>query len=314
MRLSALRPITAMLAREILMAIALLFGVSVVVFIVLSFAQGDPLSSVVASSGKPATDGGAAVTVRLYLAWIGQLLHGDLGYSARSGLPVVTELIQTGVYTIYLTMGAMALSLALAIPIAVYTTKRGSANPAGWWAVFLAYLLSALPSFWFGYIVIYIAIHGFGFFPLKSAGSSGDWNWLYFLLPVLVLGLCGCGLSEMVRFLKEELARVLGQDYIRTARAKGVSVWRHAFKEGFLLPVTEIVAARIPFILGGAIVVEQIFNWPGMGRLAWQAALDRDFPLIVGITLMAAVFVRLGSLLKQVIHIIANPRASKMDA
>lgn len=311
MRLSALRPVTAMLVRETLMAIALLLGVSVVVFIVLAFAQGNPLSSVVAPSGKPAADGGAAVTVRLYFAWIGQLLHGDFGYSARSGLPVVTELIQTGVYTICLTMGAMALCLAFAIPIAVYTAKRGSANPTGGWAVFLAYVFSALPSFWFGYIVIYIAIHGLGFFPLKGAGGSGDWSWFYFLLPVLVLGLCGCGLSEMVQFLREELTRVLSQDYIRTARAKGVSVWRHAFKEGFLLPVTEIVSARIPFILGGAVVVEQIFNWPGMGRLAWQAALDRDCPLIVGITLMAAVFVRLGSLLKQVVHIVANPRASQ---
>jgi peptide/nickel transport system permease protein len=115
----------------------------------------------------------------------------------------------------------------------------------------------------------------------------------------------------MVRYLREELTRVLSQDYIRTARAKGSSVWRHAFKEGFLLPVTEMIAAKIPFILGGAVVVEQIFNWPGMGRLAWQAAQDRDFPLIMGITLMAAIFVRLGSMLKQVVHIVVNPRASQ---
>ncbi len=311
MKLSALRPVTGMLAREIWMAITLLFGVSVVVFIVMSFAPGDPLGSLLGSSGIPAADGGILVKARQYLAWAGHLLHGNLGYSSRSGLPVVTELIQTGLYTVYLTVGAMALSLLLAVPIAVYSARKANGNGTGWWAVMVAYVFSALPAFWFGYIVIYIAIHGFGFFPLSGGSSSGDWSWSYFLLPVIVLGLCSCGLSEMVRFLREELKRVLAQDYIRTARAKGGAVWRHAFKEGLLLPVTEIVTAKIPFILGGAVVVEQIFNWPGMGRLAWQAAQDRDFPLIMGITLMSAIFVRLGSLLKQVVHIMVNPRASQ---
>jgi peptide/nickel transport system permease protein len=78
-----------------------------------------------------------------------------------------------------------------------------------------------------------------------------------------------------------------------------------------LIPVTEIIASKIPFILGGAVVVEQVFNWPGMGRMAWQAAQDRDFPLIMGITLLAAVFVRMGSLLQRFVHILVNPRASK---
>jgi peptide/nickel transport system permease protein len=311
MKISALRPIAIMLAKEVLVAIALLFGVSVVVFAVLSFAPGDPFSSLLASSGQPIAHWPHGAKVGQYLAWVGQLLQGDLGHSIRSGLPVLSEVLRTSLYTLYLTLGAMVLSLLLAVPIAVYTANRGSADAAGWGMTLLAYVLSALPAFWFGYIVIYIAIHDFGFFPLTAGGSAGHWNWFYFLLPVLVLGICSCGLSEMVRYLREELARVLARDYIRTARAKGSSVWRHAFKEGFLLPITEIIAAKIPFILGGAVVVEQVFNWPGMGRLAWQAAQDRDFPLIMGITLMAAIFVRLGSLLKQVVHIVVNPRASQ---
>jgi peptide/nickel transport system permease protein len=311
MKISALRPIAVMLAKEVLVAIALLFGVSVVVFAVLSFAPGDPFSSLLASSGHPITHWPHGAKVGQYLAWVGQLLQGDLGHSTRSGLPVLSEVLRTSLYTLYLTAGAMVLSLLLAVPIAVYTANKGSADAAGWGMTLLAYLFSALPAFWFGYIIIYIAIHGFGFFPLTAGGSASHWSWFYFLLPVLVLGICSCGLSEMVRYLREELTRVLARDYIRTARAKGSSVWRHAFKEGFLLPVTEIIAAKIPFILGGAVVVEQVFNWPGMGRLAWQAAQDRDFPLIMGITLMAAIFVRLGSLLKQVVHIVVNPRASQ---
>lgn len=311
MRLSALRPITVMVAKESVVALALLFGVSVVVFTVLCFAPGDPFGSIMSSTGAATTGEAGHFKVWQYMSWVGHLLEGDLGHSTRSGLPVFDEVIRTSLYTLYLTIGAMALSLILAVPIAVYTAKRGSTNVTGWGVTILAYVFSALPAFWFGYIIIYVAIHGFGFFPLAGGGAAGRWNWFYFLLPVLVLGLCSCGLSEMVRYLREELTRVLSQDYIRTARAKGASVWRHAFKEGFLLPVTEMVSAKIPFILGGAVVVEQIFNWPGMGRLAWQAAQDRDFPLIMGITLMAAIFVRLGSLIKQVVHIIVNPRASQ---
>ncbi|MEJ2366163.1 MAG: ABC transporter permease, partial [Deltaproteobacteria bacterium] len=97
----------------------------------------------------------------------------------------------------------------------------------------------------------------------------------------------------------------------RTARAKGASAWRHAFKEGFLIPITEIVAAKIPFILSGAVVVEQVFNWPGMGRMAWQAALDRDYPVIMGIAVVAALFVRFGTLTQRVVYVMVNPRASQ---
>jgi len=308
MKFSSIKPIAGTLIREIFAALLLLVGVSVVVFAVLSFAPGNPFSSILAAPGA----GAPAITGKIwqYLTWLGHLLRGDLGHSTRSGLPVFDEVIRTSLYTLYLTIGAMAISLCMAVPVAIFTARRGMASATGWAMTILTYVFSALPAFWFGYIVIYAAIHRFGFFPLAVGGSTADWNWFYFFLPVLVLGFCSCGLSEMVRYLREELVRVLSQDYIRTARAKGVSVWKHAFKEGFLLPVTEIVAAKVPFILGGAVVVEQVFNWPGMGRLAWQAAQDRDFPLIMGITLMAALFVRLGSLLKQVVHIVVNPRAS----
>src|SRR5205807_8981138 len=157
----------------------------------------------------------------------------------------------------------------------------------------------------------YISIHQFGVFPLISrvSASSGP-TWLYALLPICVLGIGNGTLSEIVRYLREEMGRVMAEDYIRTARAKGASVWRHAFKEGFLIPMTEIIAAKMPFVLGGAIIVEQVFNWPGLGRMAWQAAQDRDFPVIMGITIVAAAFVRLASLLRGVIYAGVNPRTA----
>ncbi|MDH5378641.1 MAG: ABC transporter permease, partial [Gammaproteobacteria bacterium] len=138
-----------------------------------------------------------------------------------------------------------------------------------------------------------------------TQGQSMDFS--QFMIPVFVLGLGSGVISEVVRSVRLEVARVMSEEYIRTARAKGAAIWKHAFKEGFLLPLTEIVAAKIPFMIGGAIIVEQVFNWPGMGRMAWQAAQDRDFPVIMGIALFAAVLVRLGTFVQKLVQAIVKP-------
>jgi peptide/nickel transport system permease protein len=245
-----------------------------------------------------------------YLSWLINMLHGDFGTSTRTGLPVLGEVIRVGINTLYLTVASMLVTLLLAVPIAVFSARRGMTF-FNWTATIFTYVVSALPVFWLGYIVIYISMHKFGFFPLAFGSSSQKFAWLNFMLPVFVLGIGNGTISEVVRYLREEMERVFSEDYIRTARAKGASIWKHSFKEGFLIPITEIIATKIPFILGGAVVVEQVFNWPGMGRMAWQAAQDRDYPLIMGITLLAAIIVRFGSLIQRVVHIMVNPRASQ---
>ena len=246
-----------------------------------------------------------------YGAWLWKVLQGDFGSSIRTGLPVLPELARVGVNTLYLTLGSLLLSLLIAVPIAVHAAVNGD-TAGNTFATIAAYILSAVPVFWFGYIVVYVFIHEFGMFPLLSGTAAKQPHaWLYFLVPIFVLGTASGTLSELIRHLREELSRVLAEDYIRTARAKGAPVWRHAFKEGFLIPVTEIMSAKIPFLLGGAVIVEQVFNWPGMGRMAWQAAQDRDFPVIMGIALVAAAFVRAGNLLQRIVFTMVNPRASK---
>jgi peptide/nickel transport system permease protein len=306
-RLAAVKPVSRVLARELAVTAALLAGVSVVVFAILYAAPGDPLHAlgVREAHGLPGTWPGR------YAAWFGRVLQGDFGHSVRTGLPVLPELVRVGANTLYLTLGALGLTLAIAVPIAVHAAAHGdtAANTA---ATLAAYVLSALPVFWFGYIVVYVFIHQFGMFPLISGTAAKQQHaWLYFLVPIFVLGTASGTLSEMIRHLREELSRVLAEDYIRTARAKGAPVWRHAFKEGFLIPVTEIMSAKIPFLLGGAVIVEQVFNWPGMGRMAWQAAQDRDFPVIMGIALVAAAFVRAGNLMQRIVFTAVNPRASR---
>jgi peptide/nickel transport system permease protein len=318
MKLSSIRPIALLLARELAITALLILGVSFVVFIIIYFSPGDPFGTLLkgqaashnAAKGFLGAFGASSTWYARYLVWLINMVQGDFGTSIRTGLPVLNEVIRVGINTLYLTIGSMIVTLLIAVPVALFAARRGQ-TPVNWVLTMLAYVLSALPVFWLGYIVIYISMHHFGLFPLAFASSSQKWNWLYFMLPVLVLGLSNGTTSEVVRYLREEMGRVFSEDYIRTARAKGASIWKHSFKEGFLIPVTEIIASKIPFILGGAVVVEQVFNWPGMGRMAWQAAQDRDFPLIMGITLLAAIFVRMGSLLQRFVHILVNPRASK---
>jgi peptide/nickel transport system permease protein len=318
MKLSSIRPIALLLARELAITALLILGVSFVVFIIIYLSPGDPFGTLLkgqtvdqnAAKGFFGAFGASSAWYARYLSWLVNMVQGDFGSSIRTGLPVLNEVIRVGINTLYLTIGSMIVTLLIAVPVALFTARRGQ-TPVSWLLTMLAYVLSALPVFWLGYIVIYISMYHFGLFPLAFASSSQKWSWLYFMLPVLVLGLSNGTTSEVVRYLREEMSRVFSEDYIRTARAKGASIWKHSFKEGFLIPVTEIIASKIPFILGGAVVVEQVFNWPGMGRMAWQAAQDRDFPLIMGITLLAAIFVRMGSLIQRFVHILVNPRASK---
>jgi peptide/nickel transport system permease protein len=319
MKLSAITPVAKMLLKELLIMLLLLLGVSLTVFIILYLSPGNPFNVLLqgqmgtaqAAVGVSEALGVPVAWYTRYLAWVGNMIRGNFGTSVRTGLPVLKEVIRTGINTLYLTIGSMIVTLIIAVPIALFSARHGM-NITNWTITMFAYVASALPVFWLGYLVIYIFMHKFGLFPIAFgfSGSKGL-SWMYFLLPVFVLGIGNGTMSEIVRYLREEIGRVFSEDYIRTALAKGASIWKHAFKEGFLIPITEIIASKIPFILGGAVVVEQVFNWPGMGRMAWQAAQDRDYPLIMGITIVAALFVRLGSLLQRTVYIMVNPRASK---
>jgi len=320
MKLIAIRPIALALSRELVITALLLLGVSFIVFIILYLSPGDPFnvllegqtSTVESREGVREALGVSKGWYARYLFWLAGMLTGNFGTSIRTGLPVFSEVLHVGLNTFLLTIGSLIITLLIAVPIALYSAVRGI-NMISWPLTMFAYVVSALPVFWLGYIVIYFFTHKLGLFPLAFGFSSGEqkYRFLYMLLPIFVLGVGNGTISEVIRFLRQEMARVMAEDYIRTAKAKGASVWKHAFKEGLLIPVTEIIASKIPFILGGAVIVEQVFNWPGMGRMAWQAAQDRDYPVIMGITILAAVLVRMGSLFQSVVYVAVNPRASK---
>jgi peptide/nickel transport system permease protein len=162
--------------------------------------------------------------------------------------------------------------------------------------------------FWLGYLAIYLATTRFHVLPLMIGAGAPPGNWAFFLVPVVVLGLGNGTVSEVTRHLRTHLQGVLREDYIRTARAKGASLWRHLYKDGFVMPLSSLLANKIPYVLGGAIVVEQVFNWPGMGRLTWQAAADRDYPTLLGVTLLASLIVRTGHIIKEAVQVAVNPQ------
>jgi peptide/nickel transport system permease protein len=320
MKLSAIRPIALVLSRELMITALLLLGVSFVVFIILFASPGDPfsvllegqLSTAEVRAGVREAVGVPRSWYMQYLSWLAGMLTGNFGTSIRMGLPVLPEVLRVGFNTLILTIGSLIITLLIAVPIALYSAVRGT-DRISWPLTIFSYIISALPVFWLGYIVIYFFTHKLSLFPLVSEFSSAGqkYRWFYQSLPIFVLGVGNGTISEVIRFLRQEMGRVMAEDYIRTARAKGASIWKHSFKEGLLIPVTEIIASKIPFILGGAVIVEQVFNWPGMGRMAWQAAQDRDYPLIMGIAILAAVFVRMGSLFQSMVYVAVNPRASK---
>jgi len=318
MKRLAWKAVVKVLARELVSTAALLLGVSLVVFLILYLAPGDPFAALLGGRNLSGAEREAAFEALglpktwygQYLAWVGNVLQGDFGISMRSGQPVARELFSAGMNTLFLTVGSLAVTLGVAMPIAAYAAMQPSSLIARS-GTLLVYLVSALPTFWLGYMLIYFFTKKLGLFPILSGTDETQaHSWLYAMLPVFLLGLGNGALSEIVRYLREETARVLSEEYLRTARAKGASLWRHAYKEALLLPVSQIIAAKMPFVLGGAIIVEQVFNWPGLGRVAWQAAQDRDYPVIMAITLLAAIVVRLGSFMHRTVYVAVNPRAS----
>jgi peptide/nickel transport system permease protein len=313
-----LKRVARALAREGMRTAVLFLLVTLAMFVLLSRAPGDPVALYVNVQSLSPEEVEAvrhelgldrSLPVR-YGAWLWRLAQGDLGTSLRSGRPVAVELWKTGWRTLLLTGSAMALTLLFAAVTAYLAAMRRHPVAASVLTA-IGYALSGLPVFWLGYLAIYIATTRFQVLPLMMGAESEGASWAFFLVPVVVLGLGNGTVSEVTRHLRTHLEGVLREDYIRTARAKGASLWRHLYKDGFVMPLSSLLANKIPYVLGGAIVVEQVFNWPGMGRLTWQAASDRDYPTLLGVTLLAALVVRVAHVLKEAVQVVVNPQLAE---
>lgn len=318
------------LVRRLLTSLLLVYLVITVVFFVVRLAPGDPLDAVVEVSEEdlgPEERQHMRVRYGLdgsllsqYLGWLSGLAQGHFGLSLDQQRPVRDILQETVPATLLLTLTAYILHLALAIITALAMAHwRGSWLDHSLQGVGLAFY--SVPGFWLGLMAIMILSRQLGWFPAAGMHSpdaefmSGAVR-LLDLLHHLCLPACTLALGSFMgtaRYLRSSLDEALGQDYILAARSRGIPERRilmhHALRNG-LLPVITLAGLSLPFLLGGAVVTEVVFGWPGMGRVTVDAIWARDYPVIMATTLVAAVTVVLGSLLADVLYTRVDPRVS----
>jgi len=316
----------AWLVRRLAATLAIVFAVLTLVFIAIHLAPGRPF---LPAEGRPLDPAVAAALRRRfglddplpvqYVRYVARLAHGDLGESFSQQRPVAAALADAIPNTLVLALAALAIDLLCGTAIGVIQAARaGSRTDAALGAVTLA--AYALPTFWLGLVLLLVFGQWLHWFPiggvvdpvlhadLPFAGRLLD-RLRHLALPALALGLVGAG--GTARFQRAALLDVLQLDFVRAARARGLS-WgrvmvRHALRNA-LLPTITLIGLALPFLLTGSVVVETVFAWPGMGKLAADAILSRDYPVVAATTLVAATLVALGSLLADVLYALADPR------
>ncbi|RKX95340.1 MAG: hypothetical protein DRP84_04535 [Spirochaetes bacterium] len=235
-----------------------------------------------------------------YLKLLQRLFTFNFGVSPVSGLNINQVVFPAFKNTFILTFGAILISVIISVPIGIFSAYR-SFRGISWPLTMFSYIVSSIPVFFLGYLVIYLFTRYSNFIPIYSATLENKRQLLAYILPILVLGLGNDSVSEFVRIISDELSRVMSMDYVVASKARGESVIRSSIVEGILIPLVTIIFSRIPFLIGGAIIVEYVFNWPGMGRLAFQSTLNRDLPVLVVIAFLSVLFVRGGMIIKDII-------------
>jgi peptide/nickel transport system permease protein len=309
-------------AKRLGFAALMLAGVSVVLFTLMRLAPGGPEAVLI--GGEFSQDVAAQVRERLgldrpllaqYGSWVLAALQGDLGRSFKTGDPVLTLILDRLGPTLQLTGGALALAFLVAVPLGVLAAVR---RDTIWDTVASAVSLFGVsfPSFWLGIMLILLFSEAFHLLPpsgLSEYGREGDLGarLRHAVLPTLTLGLIQ--MAALMRFTRSSLLEALRQDYVRTARAKGVPagqvIWRHALRNA-LIPVVTVVGLSLPTLVGGAVLTETVFAWPGIGRLAVGAVFERDYPVIMGVNLLVAAVVITANLLTDLAYCLIDPRIS----
>jgi peptide/nickel transport system permease protein len=287
--------------RRAVTSVFVLFGVSVVTYLMMYLTPGDPAELVLRA--QTVHDQAAVERFReqyrldepvwiQYGHWLWDVLHGDFGRSYVTNRPVSAMLVDNAPSTAILAVAAMAIALAIAVPAGVVSAVHTGQVPDS--VSQLGSLLGvSMPNFWLGYILILVfsigvPVRSLGVFPVSGAGSLDR-----LVLPALTLG---SGVAAiMTRLLRSAMLEVLEEDYVRTARSKGLAerivVYKHAFRNA-LIPVVTVAGIQFGYLLNGAVVVEIVFARPGLGTLVIDALFDRDYPVIQAATLViAALFV-----------------------
>lgn len=309
------------IAGRLLQVIPLLLGISILVFILVNAVPGSPLSDL-AFNPTTRPEDIAAIKHSLgldqplykrYFVWLGNLVRGDLGLDMVTYRPVTQDIAERLPNTLKLTFAAFVLALLFAIPVGVYSAvKRNSIFDHV--ATIVSVAGVSIPTFWFGLILILVFALNLGWFPTGgSRPLRGDAGFLvqlkYLVLPAVTLAIAET--ASWTRYIRGQMLEVIRQDYIRTARAKGLQertiIFRHALRNA-LLPLITLMGLAIPSFFSGALIIETIFSWPGIGRLTYDAALARNYTVIMGAVMLSAVLVIIGNLLADIGYSLLDPR------
>lgn len=306
------------LLNRLFQSVALVVVVSIVMFALISSAPGGPaillqedVTEEMAATMRRNLGLDDPVAVQ-YGRWATRMLRGDAGTSMSNSRPVATLIGQRFGATATLALASLGLALIVAIPIGVLSGVRRN----GWFdriATVVAFMGVSIPNFWLGIMMIILFSVTLGWLPSGGTGATdgGDvWTRVrHLIMPAVVLGTST--MAQLTRYTRSSMITVLREDYVRTARAKGVPertvLSRHALRNG-LIPVLTVVGVLIPRLFSGAAITESIFAWPGLGRLAVDAALQRDFPVIMALTLVVSVLVIVASLVVDLLYAVIDPR------
>lgn len=302
-------------------AVPLLVGISLLAFILLQAIPGDPTTAYYGTASVTSEDlerlrddlGLDEPVIVQYFAWFENFVQGDWGISYVASRPVLDIVLERLPATLELMAAGLFISLLFAIPLGLLAAVR-QYSWLDYVLTFTSFVGLSLPIFWVGLMLIVIFSLELGWLPSGGMGPPGEDPDLltrgrYLLLPALSLALVQIGF--FTRYLRASMLDVLGKDYMRFARARGIPPVRLYLRHGFrnaAIPFVTVVALHIPDYLIGALVVETIFSWPGTGRLFWESAVRFDYPVLMGILVLASLLVIVSNLLADVLYAILDPR------
>ena len=298
------------LGKRLAASLLILLGVSIVTFGLTFMIPADPVAMLAGRNSTPEIReqirhqlGLDRPLTEQYARYLGRLAQGDLGrsYARKSDVgPLIASRLPP---TLLLMLGAIIAELLIGIPAGIYAaSRRGRTGDKV--AMTLSFLSVSTPQFVLGLTLLYLFAYLLSWFPLGGYGTFS-----HLVLPALTLGLAGGGWYS--RMMRSSMIEVLRNDYIRTARAKGMPEWRVILRHGLrnaALPVVAMIGLDVGIFMSGVVVVENVFGWPGIGQLMWQAIQSLDIPIIMGVTIVAACFIVLGNLIADMISPLIDPR------
>lgn len=309
--------------RRLAVSLIVLFGISLLLFALLRAMPGDP-AAMMLDPINFVGDREAAVErqrERLgldqplpvqYVLWLRELLQGNLGFSYADGRAVVDVLAERLGATLRLVSFALGVALLVGIPLGVFAALRRN-TAVDYTISAVSLLMISVPPFFVGLVAVFVFGLTLGWFPTGGMGPLGGGSLLdalyYLLLPGTILGLVLAG--PYVRYARASMLDVLGQDFMTTARSKGLSRARIVIRHGLrnaLIPLVTVVTLQIPVLFAGAVIIEQIFTWPGVGRMAIDAILARNYPVLLGFVMLIAILVLVCNLIADVLYALIDPR------